>query len=137
MIGTTKPDQMGTLGVISGDTNGLHHRLGTRHVKTHLVEARDDPQTLDHFKHHWVIRTEHWPQLSDPRDALGNRFFIEVVTKNIDAVGARQVHKALAIQIFKGDPRRALNKTPQLEMATQIRAELKRHPIATGKLHVR
>ena len=137
MIGTAKPDQMGALGPIARDSNGLHHRLSTRHMEAHLIEPGDDPQTLDYLKDHRVIRTEHRPQVSDARDALGNRFFIEIITKNIDAVGARQVHKALAIQIFQGDARRALNKTPQLEMAAQIRAELEGHPIATGKLHVR
>ena len=83
-----------------------------------------------------MIRTEHRPQVSDTRNALGNRFFVKIITKNIDAVGARQVHKALTIQIFEHDPRRALNKTPELEMVPQIRAELEGHPVTTGKLHV-
>ena len=86
MIGTTKTNQMRPFGSITGDSNSLHHRLGTRHVKAHLIEPRDDPQTLDDLKDHRVIRTEHRPQVSDTRNALGNRFFVKIITKNIDAV---------------------------------------------------
>ena len=136
VIRTAKSNQMRPSGPVTGNANGLHHRLGSRHVEAHFVQSGDTPQALDDIENDRVIGAQHWPQISHAGNACGNGFFIEIIAKYVNAVRTREIHESLAVQIFDGHPSGRLHKTAQLQMTAQVRAELKRYPVTPSELHI-
>ena len=122
--------------VVSRQAHRLHHRLGARHVKRHLVHARDAAQALHVVGHAGVIRAEHRPQRLRTRVAVGDARLVEIDAEHVDAVRTGEVVEGVAVEIGDGDTRGLAHERRNPQMLAQIARVLERHPIGTGELQV-
>ena len=137
VIGTAETHQMRASRVIARQPHRLHHRLGARHVKRHLIEAGDLTQALHIRGHHRVKAAEQRPQCAHPRSPFVYAFFIKIDAEYINAIGTGQIIKTVAVEITQHHAAGRLHKSPAAQMLTHVAAKLERHAVGGGELHVR
>jgi hypothetical protein len=106
-------------------------------VERDFVEPGDFAQPLHVLGDDGMIGAEHGAKrvraLFGFRDAL----LVEVVAKNVDAVGAGQVVRYIAVDIGDGDAGRGFHEGAGAEVFAHQPAVRERHPVAFGELQVR
>ena len=137
VIGTREAHNFSLLGVVPGQTNGLHHRFGARHVKRHLVFARQITQALDVVQHARVVTTEHRSQVLRHGRTFGHAGFVKVVAKQIHAIRTRHIDELVAIHVSQPNALARTPKTAQLQVLRQQFAELVGNSVLAGELHIR
>jgi hypothetical protein len=123
-------------GVIARQPHGLHHGLGARHVEGHLVEAGDCLQPRDIVGDHRVIGAEHRPERAAADLGAGDAVLVEVVTEDIDAVGAGQIVEDVAVHVGQRHAGRGLHEGAGTEIVAHQTAVLKGNAIALDELQV-
>ena len=124
-------------GVVARQPHSLHDCLSARHVERQLVHTRDALQPLHVVQHHRVIGTQHRAKCPCCVACLVNAVFVDIVTQQVNAVGAGQVIEDIAIQISDRNTGRGLQEGAHLEPLLSQVAELKRNAIRADKLQVR
>ena len=104
MVGAAEAHQVRAARVVARQPHGLHDGLGAGHVERHLVQARDRAQPRDVVGDDRVVGPEHRAEVARPAplpcvDAL----LVEVVAEHVDAVGAGQVEKPVAVEVGDRD----------------------------------
>ena len=136
VIGAGEANQMRALGVVARQPHRLHDRFGAGHVERDFVEAGNLAQPLHVLGDDGMVGAEHGAErvraLLGFRDAL----LVEVVAKNVDAVGAGQVVEHIAVDIGDGDAGGGLHEGAGAEIFPHQPAVLERHPVAFGELQV-
>ena len=123
--------------VVSGQSHGLHHRLGARHVKRHLVFARQSTQAFDVVQHTRVVAAQDGAQLMCQGSAFGHARFVKVVAEQVDTVGAHHVDELIAVHVAQGDALATLPKIAHVQVLGQQSTKLVGHTVLAGELHVR
>ena len=137
MVSAGEAHNFSFFAVVSGQTHGLHHRLGTRHVKRHLVFARQSTQAFDVVQHAGVVAAQDGAQFVRQGSTFGHAGFIKVVAEQVDAVRAGHIDELIAVHVFQGDALAALPKVTHVQVFGQQGAELVGHTVLAGELHVR
>ncbi len=136
VIGAGEPNQMRPLGVIARQPHRLHHRFGTGHVERDFVEPGNFADAPDIVGDNGMIEAEHRAERFGTLLAFGDALFIEVVAEDVDAVGAGQVVKEVAVDIGDGDARGRRHEGGGAEIFLHQLRELERHAIGAGELQV-
>ena len=136
VIGAAEPNQILASGMVARQAHRLHDRLGARHVKRHLVLARDATKPFGIPCRAGMQTAQHRTQGLDPLCCLLHAGLVEVVAHDIDPIRTGQIEVAPSVQIGDMHSRRRLDKSSQFQMGSHIRAELKRHSIGSGELEV-
>ena len=136
MVGAGEAHQMLLASVIARQPHRLHHGLGARHVKTHLVQARELAQPVDVLGHAGVIAAQHGTERRPEAGALLHALLVEIDAEDVDAVGAGQVVIALAVEVLQLHPLGRLPESAHRQLLAHIGAELERHAVAPGQLQV-
>jgi len=66
---------------------------------------------------------------------LGHAFPVEVISKDVDSVGARQINEPPPVQIGHGDSIARLDETSQFEVVAEVAAEREGNPITPGDIN--
>ena len=122
--------------MVAGQAHGLHHSLGARHVKGHLVHARDLLQACRIAGHAGVVHAERGPQALCLGEAFGHGFFVKVCAKHVHAIRAGEVIKRLAIQVGHVHASSRLQERTHFQVLLHQGAELKGHTVSRNELHV-
>ncbi len=136
VIGAGEADQMRAAGVVAREPHRLHHRFGAGHVERDFVETRNLAQPSDVVGDDGVIGAKHRAERMRALFALGDALLVEVVAEDVDAVGAGQVVKDIAVEIGDGDAGRALHEGAGGKIFPHQPAVLERHPVGFGELQV-
>ena len=137
VISASEAHNFAFLAVVSGQAHGLHHGLGARHVKRHLVLTGNGAKLLHVVQHAGVVRAQDGPEFGGPVGSFLDAAFVKVHAKQIHAIRACDVDELVAVQI--GQPH-ALAFTPKatcLDVLRQHAAKLKRHTVLADQLQVR
>ena len=137
MVGAGKAHYFWPARVVTGQAHGLHHRLGARHVEGHLVHARNLAQALYVVQDAGVVRAQHQAQGLRHGGALGHAGFVKVRAKQVDAIGAGDVDKALAIQVGQPHAAALAPEAAKLDVLGQQLPKLVRHAVLADELQVR
>ncbi len=137
VIRTAEAHQVAPPRVIAREAHRLHHSLGTRHVKRHLVESRDLAQPADIVGQQRMVGAEHRSERAHLFGAALDALLVEVVAEEVDSVGAAHVEEAIAVDIGYGDPGGGLKECATRQVLSNQAAELKGHPVAHRELQVR
>ncbi len=136
MIGAAEAHHMAALGVVAGEPHRLHHGFRAGHVEAHLVHARDRLEPRDIVRDDRMIGAQHRPELGDLRRPFRDHALIGVEAHQVDAVGAREIVEAVAVEI--GD-RHAIGGGEEAagrKVLAHEAAELKGHAIGAGELQI-
>ena len=136
VIAAGKAHQMRPSGVIARQPHRLHDRLGAGHVKRDFVEAGNPGEPPHVLGHHGMVGAEHRSERMGARLADLDALFIEVVAEDVDAVGAGEVVKDVAVDVGDGDAGRRGHEGADAEILAHQAAVLERHPIGAGELQV-
>ena len=136
VISTCEAHNFSLLGVVAGQTDGLHHRFGARHVKRHLVLARQGTQALDVVQHTRVVTTQNRSQVLRHGCTFGHAGFVKVVAKQIHAIRTRHIDELVAIHVSEPYALARTPKTAQLQVLRQQFSELVGHTVLAGELHI-
>ena len=137
MVGPSEAHNFAFLAVVSGQAHGLHHGLGARHVKRHLVLTGNGAKLLHVVQHAGVVRAQDGAEFGRHVCTFLDAAFVKVHAKQIHAIRACDVDELVAVQI--GQPH-ALAFTPKatcLDVLRQHAAKLKRHAVLADQLQVR
>ena len=137
MVGTAEPHQMCAAGVVARQAHGLHHGLGTGHVERHFVHAGNLLQPFDVVADDRMVVAQHRSEVLYLAAAFGNALLVKIVAKHVDAEGARQVVKAVAVQIRHRYTFGRLEERTDLEQLAHQWHELERYAVVVDELHVR
>ena len=137
VVRTAETHQVAALGVVAGQSNGLHHGFCAGHVKRHLIQTRDGFKALHILQHTGVVRTEYRTEVFGRLLAGFNARLVEVVTQKVHAVRAGQVIKNVVIEVGDGDALGSFQETSTFDVPAQEITVLVGHPVATCELHVR
>ncbi len=83
-----------------------------------------------------MVGAEHRAERMGTRRGAGNALLVKIVAENIDAVGAREVVKNVAVDICDGNPGRGFDEGACAEILLHQTAILERHPIGSRELQV-
>jgi hypothetical protein len=83
-----------------------------------------------------MIGAQHRPQIAYGCAASFDAFLVKIVAEHIHAVGPADIVQTIAVEIGYRDAGRRCYERSRLEVAAHEAAELKRHPIARGKVEV-
>lgn len=122
---------------VAGQTHCLHHRLGTRHMKRHLVHAGDVDQFAHHLPNCRMVAPQKWTQGFGLCHGLINCLFVKIQPKKIHAIAATDINKALPIQISQPGTLTLLPNVANREPVQACITKLKRNPISLGQLNFR
>ena len=123
--------------MVPGQTHGLHDLLCLRHVKRHLIHAGQGFESGRIACHTRVVSAQNRPQGLRFGKAFGHGLLVEISTKDVDSVRARQVVENLSVQVGDLHASCRLQKRADFEVLTHQRTELEWHPISRNELHVR
>ena len=137
VVRTAETHQMAALGVVTGESHGLHHSFCAGHVKRHLVQTGDGFKALHVLQHAGMVGAEYRAELFDCLLAGFDARLVEVVTQEVYAVRAGQVIKNVVIQVGDCDALRSLDEASAFDVPAQEITVLVGHPVATCELHVR
>ena len=136
MIGAGEADEPAPPRVVAREAHRLHHGLGAGHVERHLVEAGDRADARDVVGDDRVIGAEDGAEIADRLGAAREAILVEVDPEQVHPVGAGKVVEAIAVEVGDGDALGGREERAGAEMAPDVAAELKRHPVAVGELEV-
>ena len=111
VVRAAEAHQVAAARVVARQPHGLHHRLGSRHVKGHLVQPGDLEQAAHVVGGHRMIGAEHRPEVAHPLAAARDALLVEVVAEHVHAVRAGQIVEAVAVEIGDRDAGRGLLRT--------------------------
>ena len=137
VVRTAETHQMAALGVVAGQSHGLHHGFCAGHVKRHLVQTGDGFKALHVLEHAGMVSTEYRAQVFDCLLAGFDARLVEVVTQEVHAVRAGQVIKNVVVQVGDGDALRSFQEASAFDVPTQEISVLVGHPVTACELHVR
>ena len=123
--------------VVSGQAHRLHHGFGARHVKRHLVFARQLTQPLDVIQDTRVIAAQHGAQFIGHGCTFGHAGLVKIVAKQVHAIRAGDVDKLIAVHVGQIHVLASVPEIAQLQMFGEHFAKLVGHAVLTGQLHVR
>ena len=136
MIRTCEANQMRSARMITGEPHRLHHSFGARHVKRDFVKTGNLAEPANIVRNHRVGRAEHWSQRMGALFCVGDAILVKIVAEDIDAVGAGQVVKDIAIDVGDGDASGGLHEGAGRKMLPHHPAVLKGHPKGLGESQV-
>ena len=136
VIGAGKTNQMRASGVIARQPHRLHHGFGAGHVERDLVEAGNLAETFDVVGDDGMVGTEHGPERMRALFQLRDAVLVEIVSEDVDAVGAGEVVGDVAVDIGHGDAGRRGHKGAGRKMFAHQPRVLERHPVGLGEFQV-
>ena len=136
MVGTTKADDVAAPGVVARKAHRLHHCFGARHVERHLIQAGNLAQPLQVVQHAGVVSPENRAQALDSLGTFFDTRFVEVVAKQVDAVGARQIKQAVAVNIVHHHTFGGLQECAHSEVFSKVAAVGKGYSVSSRELQV-
>jgi hypothetical protein len=137
VIRAAESHQMRALRVIARQPHGLHDRFRAGHVERDFIESRNREQAPDILRSQRVIGAQHRPQLTYSRGAGVDAFFVKIVSEYIDAVRARDIVKAVSVEVSNRHAARGLNEGAGPQVLPDVAAELERHAVAGREFKIR
>ena len=122
--------------MIAGQPHRLHHRLGPRHVEGDLLHAGDVLQPLDIAEDEGMVDAEHRTERAHRVGALVDAGLVEVVAEQVDAVGAGEVERAIAVDVGEHDPVRRLVEKGGAERGAHPARELEGDAVGVDELEI-
>ena len=122
--------------MIAREPHRLHHRLGARHVERHLVQPGDLPDAFDVVGDDGVIGAEHRPEVAHLLSAARDALLVEVVAKQIDAVGIGNVIQDVAVNIADGHAGGGFKHGTGGQVLADMAAILERDAVGRGELQI-
>ena len=133
----SEANDLALFAVVPGQAHRLHHRFSARHVKRHFIFARQLTQSLDVVQYTRVIAAQHGAQILGHGCTFGHARLVKIVAKQVHAVRAGDVNELIAVHVGQMHALARVPEVAQLQMLRQQLAELVRHAVLAGQLHVR
>ena len=137
MVGAAEAHDAPFARVVAGEPHRLHHRLRARHVERDLVLSGNFLQPPDVLQHDRVITTQHRTKIPGARPTFVDAGFVEIIAEDVDAVGAREIDAAVAVQVHQFGSLGARPEGTERQVLAQHRHELEGHAIGRGELQIR
>ena len=123
-------------GVITRQPHGLHHRLRAGHVERYFVHPGNCTQPGNIVRHHGMIRAEDRPQRAGALVPLLHALLVEVVTKDVHAVGTREIVETIAVEVRERHPLGRRQERTRAQVLAHDPAVLERHAVNIGELQI-
>ena len=122
--------------MIAREPHRLHHRLGARHMERHLVQPGDLLDAFDVVGNDRVVGAEYRPEVTHTLSATRDAVLVEVVAKQIDAVGIGNVIQDIPVNIADGHAGGGFKNGTGGQVFADMAAKLERDPVGRGELKI-
>mmetsp|Transcript_67430 Transcript_67430/g.206498 ORF Transcript_67430/g.206498 Transcript_67430/m.206498 type:complete len:500 (-) Transcript_67430:121-1620(-) len=136
VVGPAEGDAQRLVRVEPGDPHGAHHGLGAGHVEGHLWLVRNLPEHGDVVEHGLVQGAQEKPLLLGVSPPLLDELLVLLVAADVDAVGAADVHRAVAIEVHHVDALGPLERHRRVQVLLDDAVERREAP-GGGEAEVR
>jgi len=105
-------------------------------VEGDLIKTGDLAQPLGVVGDAGMKVAQHRTECVGARLSLGDALLVEVIAKDVDAVGAGEIVEDVAVDVGDGDTGRGLHEGAGAEIFLHQAAVLERYPVCLGELQV-